>query len=75
MPTDSDSHDDTYDSLKSKVYERMRAGRFEDKIFTVMLETYSRALSAEGVVLSRKEHNLLLRDVLRDALQGMLEKL
>ena len=75
MPTDSDSHDDTYDSLKSKVYKRMRAGRFEDKIFTVMLETYSRALSAEGVVLSRKEHNLLLRDILRDALQGMLEKL
>jgi hypothetical protein len=40
-----------------------------------MLETYSRALRSEGVVLSRKEHNLLLRDILRDALQGMLEKL
>jgi hypothetical protein len=75
MPKDSDSHDETYDSLKSKVYERMRASRFEDKIFTVMLETYTRALSAEEVVLSRKEHNVLLRDILKDALQSMLQKL
>jgi hypothetical protein len=40
-----------------------------------MLETYTRALSAEGVVLSRKEHNVLLRDILKDALQSMLQKL
>ena len=75
MPSDPDPHDDEYDSLKSKIFQRMQASRFEDKIFTVVLETYTRALSAEGVSLSRKEHNLLLRDILRDALQRMLEKL
>jgi hypothetical protein len=47
----------------------------DDKVFTVVKEVYTEALRREDIILSRTEHNRLLRAVLQETLNEMLANL
>jgi hypothetical protein len=69
-------HPDTGDhQVKLRLLRRMEAEKSAEQVLNVMRAAFNRAMIAEGIVMSRAEQSLMLREVLDDLVTEILKRL
>ena len=67
--------DDPFKRLKDRIRLRLKEEMIEEKMLAVLNNAYAEVLRTENIVLTRKERERLLREVLKDTLDDMLRDL
>lgn len=69
------SFGDSFSDIKSRVKKHMRDEKINEYISGLILSAYERAFDAqEGIVLSRQEKEILLKNVTKEILTDMLKQ-
>ena len=67
--------DGPYKQLRDRIHLRLKEEMINDHIFGLVKDAYTELLRTENIILSRTEHNRLLRDILKDVLTDMLAEI
>ena len=67
--------DDPYKQIRDRIRLRLKEEMINDHIFGLVKDAYTELLRTENIILSRTEHNRLLRDILKDVLTDMLAEI
>jgi hypothetical protein len=67
--------DDPFKRLKDRIRLRLKQEMVEEQMLGVLNNAYAEVLRTENIVLTRKERERLLREVLKDTLDDMLRDL
>jgi hypothetical protein len=67
--------DDPFKRLKDRIRLRLKQEMVEEQMLGVLNNAYAEVLRTENIVLTRKERERLLREVLKDTLDDMLREL
>ena len=68
------SFGDSFSEIKSRIKRHMQAGNINDHLSSLIKGAYERAFDAQGIVLSKQEKEVLLKDVTKDILTDLLEQ-
>ncbi len=74
MIPNSDDFEKRRLSIKSKINQRLQGKKLDQKIFEMIQDDYQAALVVEGVILSRVEQNRMLRDLLGEVFERVVQK-
>lgn len=74
MIPNSDDFEKRLLTIKSKVNQRLQGKKLDQKIFEMIQDDYQEALVSEGVILSRFEQNRMLRDLLGEVFERVIQK-
>jgi hypothetical protein len=65
----------SYVDLKKRMLQRVQSAKINDQIFQAVQQAYENALKTENIVLSLPERKRMLSQILKDVLDGMIQKL
>jgi hypothetical protein len=60
--------------IKSKIDQHLQAKKLDQKVFEMIQDDYQAALVVEGVILSRVEQQRMLRDLLGEVFERVIQK-
>ncbi len=69
------SFGDPFSEIKSRIKRQMQAEKINDYIMGLIKSAYERAYDAQGIVLSKREREILLKHVTKEVLTDMLDQL
>ena len=68
------SFGDSFSEIKSHIKRQIQSEKINDYISGLIKSAYERAISAQGIVLSGKEKDILLKSITKEILAEMIEK-
>lgn len=69
------SFGDSFSEIKSRIRRYMQDEKIDDYILGLIKSSYERAFDAQGIVLSGKEKEILLKSLTQEVLTDVIEKI